>query len=387
MQGSEWKEKTEKLEIELQQCCKAQSRLSEQLVIEVAESRTSKASLQEKELLINDMETELTETREKCTNLQEELEEKTKTLDLLIAENKEVRSQLEEMTDRAQKAESENKMLIDRWMLQKMQDAERLNEANALYEEMLAKLKANGLENLARQQVDGIVRRNEDGTDDFVESTIPSTCGHRIHAHEVVVAQSSLNTTLVLSSPVDKTELHNTRQQVPDRGNHLEQSLCVDVSSGRVRHTLTGHTDKVYAVDVSKFSSRHVVSAAYDRTIKLWDLQKGYCTNTVLFTSNCNAMCLSIDGLTVFSGHMDGNLRLWDIQTGKLLFEVAGHSSAVTSVSLSRNWNRILTSGSLEICGTLRASGNRLASNWSRSCISPDDEYVAAGSWDGTVHV
>lgn len=158
-QGSEWKEKTEKLEIELQQCYKAQSRLSEQLVIEVAESRTSKASLQEKELLINDMETELTETRsdcgfiskclltelisivrflktrigicrEKCTQLEEELDEKSKTLDLLIAENKEVRSQLEEMADRAQKAESENKMLIDRWMLQKMQDAERLNEVN-----------------------------------------------------------------------------------------------------------------------------------------------------------------------------------------------------------------------------------------------------------------
>lgn len=171
-----------------------------------------------------------------------------------------------------------------------------------------------------------------------------------------------------------------------------------DVNSGRVRHTLTGHTDKVCAVDVSKFSSRHVVSAAYDRTIKLWDLQKGYCTNTVLFTSNCNAICLSIDGLTVFSGHMDGNLRLWDIQTAKLLSEVAGHSSAVTSVSLSRNGNMILTSGrdnvhnvfdtrTLEICGTLRASGNRLASNWSRSCISPDDEYVAAGSSDGTVHV
>lgn len=66
--------------------------------------------------------------REECTRLQEELEEKTKTLDLLITENKEVRSQLEEMTNRAQKAESENKMLIDRWMLQKMQDAERLNE-------------------------------------------------------------------------------------------------------------------------------------------------------------------------------------------------------------------------------------------------------------------
>lgn len=32
------------------------------------------------------------------------------------------------MTARAKNAEAENKTLIDRWMLEKMQDAERLNE-------------------------------------------------------------------------------------------------------------------------------------------------------------------------------------------------------------------------------------------------------------------
>ncbi|XP_052481494.1 autophagy-related protein 16 [Gossypium raimondii] len=49
-QGSEWKEKAEKLEIELQQCYKAQSRLSEQLVVEVAESRTLKLFYKRKKL-------------------------------------------------------------------------------------------------------------------------------------------------------------------------------------------------------------------------------------------------------------------------------------------------------------------------------------------------
>jgi len=38
VKGSEWKEKAENLELELQQCYKAQSRLSEHLVVEVAES-------------------------------------------------------------------------------------------------------------------------------------------------------------------------------------------------------------------------------------------------------------------------------------------------------------------------------------------------------------
>ncbi|KAG5230251.1 transducin family protein [Salix suchowensis] len=423
-QGSEWKEKAENLEAELQQCYKAQSLLSNQLVVEVAESRAAKTSLQEKEAAITDLQNEVTQIRDECDQLKEDLEQKIKALELVISENHALKMQLEEMTLKAKNAEAENKMLIDRWMLQKMQDAERLNEANALYEEMIDRLKASGLESLARQQVDGIVRRNEDGAEYFVESTIPSTCKHKITAHEGGCASilfeynsgklisggqdrsikmwdtntGSLSHTLYgcLGSVLDLAIAHDNRSIIAASSSN---NLYVwDVTTGRVRHTLTGHTDKVCAVDVSKISTRHVVSAAYDRTIKVWDLHKGFCTNTIIFHSNCNSLCFSMDGQTICSGHVDGNLRLWDIQTGKLLSEVAAHSLAVTSISLSRNGSVVLTSGrdnlhnlfdmrSLEVCGTLRATGNRVASNWSRSCISPDDNYVAAGSADGSVHI
>ncbi|PPD96239.1 hypothetical protein GOBAR_DD06735 [Gossypium barbadense] len=338
-QGSEWKEKAEKLEIELQQCYKAQSRLSEQLVVEVAESRTLKAFLQEKETAMAELEKELTQTRFDVSFM----------VWLARSECKELKAQLEQLTIRATNAEAENKRLVDLWMLQKMQDAERLNEANALYEDMTERLKASGLEKLAQEKVDGIVRRSEEGAEFFVESTVPSVCKDRINAHDggcasiiSIIAGSSSNNLFVW-----------------------------DVNLGRVRHTLSGHTDKVCAVDVSKVSSRHVVSSAYGRTIKVWDLQKG---------------------------HVDGNLHLWDIQTVKLLSEVSAHSLAITSLSLSRNGNVVLTSGrdnshnlfdirSLEVFGTFRATGNKVASNWSRSCISLDDNNIAAGSADGSIYI
>ncbi|KAK2989787.1 hypothetical protein RJ640_022558 [Escallonia rubra] len=126
--GSEWKEKAENLELELQQCYKAQARLSEQLVVEVAESRASKALAVEKEAGLTKTQNELTQARDECSRLAAFLEENTKGLDLLIRENKDLKAQLEEMKHRANSAEAENRMLVDRWMLQKMQDAERLNE-------------------------------------------------------------------------------------------------------------------------------------------------------------------------------------------------------------------------------------------------------------------
>ncbi|KAM0066405.1 putative transcription factor WD40-like family [Helianthus debilis subsp. tardiflorus] len=423
-QGSEWKDRAENLELELQQCYKAQARLSEQLVVEVAESRAAKSLVQEKEALIPTLEHDLSQARDECARLASVLEEKTKALELLIGENKELKSQYEEMRTRAVNAEAENKTLVDRWMLQKMQDAERLNEANALYEDMLGKLKASGLEQLARQQVDGVVRQSEEGAEYYVEPIIPKTCKHRIPAHDggcaAIVFENSSGKLVsggqdhtvktwdsttgrliqtyngCLGSVLDLSITHDNRSIIAASSSN---NLYVwDANSGRVRHTLTGHKDKVCAVDVSRLSARHVVSSGYDRTIKVWDLNKGYCVNTLMFPSNCNTLSFSPDGRTIFSGHVDGHLRLWDIQTGKLLSEVAAHSSAVTSISLSRNGNTILTSGrdnlhnlfdtrTLEVWGTLRASENRVASNWSRSCISADNNYVAAGSVDGSVHV
>jgi hypothetical protein len=49
--------------MELQQCYKAQSRVSEQLVVEIAESRTLKSVVQEKETAVDDLQKELTAMR------------------------------------------------------------------------------------------------------------------------------------------------------------------------------------------------------------------------------------------------------------------------------------------------------------------------------------
>ncbi|GFZ07862.1 transducin/WD40 repeat-like superfamily protein [Actinidia rufa] len=324
LQGSEWKEKAETLEVELQQCYKAQSRLSEQLVVEVAESRTSKTLVEEK-----------------------------RSHNYGFAKRA-YKSKV--MTLRAKNAEAESKTLIDRWMLQKMQDAERLNEANALYEDMLDQLKASGIEQLARQQVDGVVRRIEGA--EYSGKLVSGGQDRTIKMWDTNTGSLSRSLYGCTGSVLDLTTTHDNKSVIAASSSN---NLYVwDVNSGRMQHTLTGHTDKVCSVDVSKISSRHVVSAAYDHTIKVWDLQQGFCTNTIIFHSNCNALCFSMDGRTICSGHVDGHLRLWDIQTGKILSEVAAHSQAITSIFLSRNGN-------------------------SRSCISPDDNYVAAGSAAGSV--
>jgi predicted phage tail protein len=66
--------------------------------------------------------------REENTQLKQSLEEKTSALDLIIQEHQAVKAELEQALTKQKVAEDENRNLIDRWMLEKMKDAERLNE-------------------------------------------------------------------------------------------------------------------------------------------------------------------------------------------------------------------------------------------------------------------
>ena len=50
-----------------------------------------------------------------------------------MTEHNDLKIQLEAATVRADDLEAENKTLIDRWMLQKMQEAEHLNEVQASF--------------------------------------------------------------------------------------------------------------------------------------------------------------------------------------------------------------------------------------------------------------
>lgn len=68
--------------------------------------------------------------RGRVTQLEEELEKKERALEASIEEMKALRIQVEELDAKLVKAQAENRMLIDRWMEQKMKDAERLNEVN-----------------------------------------------------------------------------------------------------------------------------------------------------------------------------------------------------------------------------------------------------------------
>lgn len=81
--------------------------------------------------------------------------------------------------------------------------------------------------------------------------------------------------------------------------------------------TFTGHTDRVNSVAFSPDGS-HIISAARDNSIKLWDVATGREIRT--FTGHrgdISSIAFSIDIKSFISGGSDGTIRRWDIKTGK----------------------------------------------------------------------
>jgi WD40 repeat protein len=143
-----------------------------------------------------------------------------------------------------------------------------------------------------------------------------------------------------------------------------------DVASGRCLRTLEGHAEVVTSVAWSA-DTRFVLSGSADRTLKLWEVFTGRCLRTLEGHPNpVHSVCWSGDGGRVLSGaaqfligtenerfFMSGQLRLWDVATGRCLHTFSGQADAVTSVCLSSDGHYALSGGGQSV---IQAPSGRL---------------------------
>ena len=185
-------------------------------------------------------------------------------------------------------------------------------------------------------------------------------------------------------------------------------------ASGRVAHTLTGHTARVTAAATAPAAPRVAASAGADRAIKLWDLGRGFCARTLLCPSTCQALCFVAGGAALLTGHYDGGVRLWDLRAGgggagggapvAVGEAPALHApgGGVLALATSLDGGRALSLGrdgclvALDArtlapacpgAPPLRAPGFRVGGQWAGAALGPDGSHAAAGGADGAVYV
>ena len=101
-----------------------------------------------------------------------------------------------------------------------------------------------------------------------------------------------------------------------------------DISTGRTRHILRGHTQKVYSV-VYDHVRKQCASGSMDSTVRLWSTETGEC-KSVLEGHTSLVGLLGLTHRNLVSAAADWTLRIWDPATGACRHALSAHQGAIT---------------------------------------------------------
>ncbi|PKA62913.1 Guanine nucleotide-binding protein subunit beta-like protein A [Apostasia shenzhenica] len=179
-----------------------------------------------------------------------------------------------------------------------------------------------------------------------------------------------------------------------------------------LKGVLSGHSADVTAIAAPFDSNNMIVSSSRDKSILVWDLTRAEAPVSDGAPASAGVprrrltghshfvqdVVLSSDGQFALSGSWDGELRLWDLNTGSSTRRFVGHTKDVLSVAFSVD-NRQIVSASrdktIKLWNTLGECKYTIQdaeahANWV-SCVrfSPAGfaPTIVSGSWDRTVKV
>lgn len=385
----------------------------------------------------------------------------------------EAQARLNERDDaltRLARLEAEHAALTQRVIDQKLQEAERLNDINRMHEEAMEnaqRLQAEAsADRLSREQLRrssdsgsasgggglgsrlaslrqivgiGVDKGSASGAAAAAERKLPTGPSKVVpDAHKGGVCSLTLDATgrLVATAGVDRVvkcwdtvsmevtnTYHGSMGQVNDvsftcDGAHVlgacgdKRLLMWNTRSAQARHTLTGHTGSVTCVSCSPAHATRAVSCAEDRSVKLWDLNRGYATRSLPCSKMPNALCLSLDGSVLLTGHLDNVICLWDMRQcergeGRPLADMCPpnadrqpvlgiYNTATDSIVLACSKDNVLRLWDFRTMSVLRefrspafvaGSMGSMGKGHCRVDLSADMRFLAAGAADGSVYV
>lgn len=165
----------------------------------------------------------------------------------------------------------------------------------------------------------------------------------------------------------------------------------------RCLHTLTEHSGRLSSLNALAISpdSNTLASASDHKIVKLWDLNtKKVLASLSGHSQAVKSVTFSPDGKILATASDDKTIKLWQIETLEEIYTLLGHSHAVKSVAFSPD-GQILASGSwdktiklwdvntgTEIC---TMTGHQLQVN--SVAFSPQGQLLASASYDRTIRL
>ena len=170
----------------------------------------------------------------------------------------------------------------------------------------------------------------------------------------------------------------------------LQSSLILP--GGPLVRTLEGHTGWVRAVAVTP-DGRFAVSASGDRTLKVWDIEKGETVRTLEgHTGSVSAVAVTPDGRFAVSASNDRTLKVWDIEKGETVRTLEGHTDWVRAVAVTPDGRFAVSASNDRTLKVWDLKTGKAVAGFSGDgplltcAISPDGDTIITGDRLGRVH-
>ena len=169
-----------------------------------------------------------------------------------------------------------------------------------------------------------------------------------------------------------------------------KEIVLSDVASGQQVQIFRGHTNGVEGLALSP-DGNYVLSAADDRTARLWDIKTG---QEVQRFSGHRAFVYSVafssDGQRILTGGANGTVQLWDIESHSELPILNAKNDGLWGVEFSPDGKRLATNVVNNVLQVWDLSNERILWTTKDSGLalwalkySPDGKYLLSGNMDG----